>query len=78
MKVGDIVKCLDFPGNELHYMVGEAYMITADMIYCNTLKVVRDSVQSYEALVMHREFRAPKQGEHFLDEKFPGRVSVIS
>lgn len=77
VKVGDIIKSLDFPGNQDHYMVGEVAAVIDDMIFCNTLRVVRDGRTSYEALCMNREFRAPVNGAHFMDKHFPGRISLV-
>ena len=76
-RVGDIVKSLDFPGNPDHYMVGEVFAVINDILFCNTLRVVRDGLSSYEALCMNREFRAPVDGAHFMDQSFPGRITLV-
>ena len=77
VKVGDVIKSLDFPGNQDHYMIGEVLAVINDMIFCNTKRVVRDGRVSYEALCMNRAFQAPVEGTHFMDKKFPGRITLV-
>ena len=77
MQVGSIIKALDFPGNELHYMIGKVVSISKmdATIRCSVIKVVRDDVTVKNAKVDF--FVTPIIGNHFLDESFPGRLTIL-
>jgi hypothetical protein len=77
MKIGSIVKALDFPGTTGHYMVGKVVSIS-DMestIRCEVIKVV---VSGQVKKTKNPDFFVtPLQGFHFLDASFPGRLTIL-
>lgn len=77
MKIGSIVKALDFPGTSDHYMVGKVVSISEmdSTILCEVIKVVV-SGQVRKAKTPDF-FVTPLQGFHFLDASFPGRLSIL-
>ena len=72
-KVGDLIRSLDFPGIQEHYMIGLVTEINGDILTVRGIAKVRDSKsERYEG-----EFTTPQNGAHFMDKCFPGRIVVI-
>lgn len=75
MKIGDIVKSYDFPGNTDCYMVGQVVGIHGDETFrAKFLK--RVWLGETDKKFKTDYFTAPMQGNAFMDEKFQ-RVVVI-
>ncbi|MEY4331958.1 MAG: hypothetical protein RLZZ196_696 [Bacteroidota bacterium] len=75
MKIGDIVKSLDFRGIDNCYMIGEVVSINFDGTFrAKFMKRVWEGVEDKKFKTDY--FTAPLQGEHFLDDELP-RVFVI-
>ena len=77
MKIGSIVKALDFPGIPEHYMVGKVVSISKmdSTIRCEVLKVVeRGQIKKAKNPDF---FVTPLEGFHFLDASFPGRLTLL-
>lgn len=76
MKVGNIVKSLDFPGIDNCYMVGKVTAILNDGSFrAEFIKRVWEGKTDTKFKTDY--FVAPLQGNHFLDnEKFP-RIVVL-
>ena len=74
MKVGDIVKSFDFNGVDNCYIIGEVTSIEDGMFFANVIKEVFDG-----EVVKDRSdtFRAPLQGNSFLDKPETPRIVVI-
>lgn len=77
MKVGDIVKSLDFVGDETCYMIGEVVSINENWntFKARTIKVVwcKKPQERFDAY-----FQAPLQGTSFRDNEYDTpRVMVI-
>jgi hypothetical protein len=74
VKVGDIIKSLDFAGRDSCYMIGKviALLDDGDYINCKGIARVWDGKAS-----AGEDFGAPREGLHFLDKHYPGRITVI-
>ena len=80
VKIGSIVKALDFPGTSDHYMVGKVVSISEmdSTIRCEVIKVVVSrQVRKVKTPDFLNFFVTPLQGFHFLDASFPGRLSIL-
>ena len=75
IKLFSVVKCLDFPGNEDYFMTGTVVEINEDMM---KVKGFVKTNAKKEVIDTDDYFMVPIQGVHFLDEKFPGRITVIA
>ena len=75
MKIGNIIKSYDFPGNTDCYMIGRVTDIISDFILCDTVKVVFDS-KEISVQEKNKQFRTVKQGLSFGDSHFE-RVVVL-
>ena len=73
VKIGDVIKALDFPGRADCYMVGKVIEVSDEMIRCAGISRVWAGVAE-----AGQDFQTVAQGEHFMDEAFPGRVTVIA
>lgn len=76
VKMGDVVKSLDFPGTNDCYMIGKVVAIFDDMYNCKAIVQVWEGKAEIVSNVY--DFAVPCEGHHFLDEKFPGRITVIA
>ena len=78
VKVGDIIKALDFAGREDCYMIGKviALLDGGDYINCKAIACVWSG--EARAVDSTQDFGAPREGLHFLDKHFPGRITVIA
>ena len=75
VKVGDIIKSLDFAGNDTCYKVGKVVHMAADG-YMNVDGFM--SVWEGKVEFVTEKFGVPAKGDHFMDERFPGRVTVLA
>ncbi len=73
---GDIVKSLDFPGNSDHYIIARVLDVDCGLVSAICLVQVSDGL-SVPASGFEK-FSFPAQGEHFMDDKFPGRITLIA
>ena len=76
MKVGDIVKSLDFPGSHNCYMIGKVTGVHYDGTFrAKFIKRVWLGNEDRKCKIDY--FSAPAQGNHFLDNETDLRVIVI-
>ena len=76
MKIGDIVKSLDFPGVQNCYMIGKVTGIHFDGTFrAKFIKRVWLGSEDRKCKVDY--FTAPTQGNHFLDNDTDLRVIVV-
>ena len=76
MKVGDIVKSLDFNGIEDCYMIGEVVGVQFDGLFrAKFLMRVWEGVEDTKFVTDF--FTAPLQGHSFMDNDVKPRVRVI-
>jgi hypothetical protein len=75
VKVGDIIMSLDFAGNTSCYSIGKVISIVDDETYINCKGISRVWEGKAEA---GADFGTLVEGESFMDEKFPGRITVIA
>ena len=76
MKVGDIVKSLDFPGVQNCYMIGKVTGVHFDGTF-RAKFIKRVWLGSEDRKCKIDYFNAPTQGNHFLDNETDLRVIVI-
>ena len=73
VKVGDIIKALDFPGRDNTYMIGKVTKLEGEYIYCTGISRSWDGrAESCD------NFRTVVEGANFMDKHFPGRITVIA
>ena len=75
VKVGDIIMSLDFAANSTCYSIGKVISIVENDSYINCKGISRVWEGKAEA---GADFGTPIEGNHFMDEKFPGRITVIA
>jgi hypothetical protein len=75
VKVGDVIKSLDFAGREDCYMLGKVIALLDNGDYINCKGIARVWGGKSEAC---EDFGAPREGLHFMDKHFPGRITVIA
>ena len=74
VKVGDVIRSLDFPGDETCYMIGQVFEINSGFgIRCKTFARIFQS----KAIGFPPTFSTPEIGDHFLDNSHPGRITVL-
>ena len=73
VKVGDMIRSLDFAGRSDCYMIGRVLEIKDGMITCQGMLEVIESRTS----TSDRVFMTPLEGGHFMDELYPGRITVL-
>ena len=67
-KVGDLIRSLDFPGIQEHYMIGMVTEINGDILTVRGIANVSNSKsERFEG-----DFTTPQNGAHFMDNRFPG------
>ena len=77
LKVGDIVKSYDFPGNTECYMVGQVVGIHGDEAF--RAKFIKRVWLGQEDRKFETDFfTAPMQGEHFMDRADAPRIVVVA
>ena len=79
MKVGDIVKSYDFPGNTECYFIGEVVAILDYGFRAKTIKQVVCGATKDIVRCRNDFFQAPFEGNSMMDDMFPDfkRVEVI-
>lgn len=76
IKVGDIIKSMDFPGVDNCYMVGKVVAVHSNLEFrAKFIKYVWMGVEDKKFKTDY--FTAPLQGNHFLDRADAPRVVVI-
>jgi hypothetical protein len=76
MRVGDIVKSLDFNGIDNCYLIGKVVTIQGDGAFrAQFIKCVWQGVEDRKFKTDY--FTAPQQGQHMFDDDAMPRVSVI-
>ncbi len=78
IKVGDVIKSLDFPGNDSCYMIGKVIAILQDGDLLNCKAIVKVWEGKAEVVTSANDFTTPREGLHFMDESFPGRVTIFA
>lgn len=78
VKVGDVIKSLDFAGKESCYMIGKVIAILEDgeLLNCKAIARVWDGVA--KIVDNTADFSTYIEGDHFMDARFPGRITVIA
>lgn len=77
VKIGNIIKSMDFVGIDNCYMVGEVVDVRADGTF--RAKFIKYVWQGQEDKKFKTDyFSAPLQGEHFMDRADAPRVVVLS
>ena len=77
IKVGDIVKALDFNGIDDCYMVGKVVAVQFDgQFRAKFIKYVRQGAEDRKFKADF--FTAPQQGNHFMDREDSPRVIVLA
>jgi hypothetical protein len=77
MRVGDIVKSLDFVGIDNCYMVGQVVAVQSDGLF--RAKFIKRVWQGeLDSKIKTDYFTAPCQGEHFMDRADSPRIVVIA
>ena len=77
MKVGSVIKSLDFNGVTDCYMVGRVVDVLDDFILCDTVKIVFDG-EELPIKETRRQFRTVKQGLMFMDDPATPRIVVLN
>lgn len=78
VKVGDVIKSLDFAGNETCYMIGKVIAILQDGDVYNCKAIAKVWEGKAEIVTNVHDFTSPREGLTFMDERFPGRITVIA
>lgn len=78
VKVGDVIKSLDFAGTEDCYMIGKvvAILYSGEVYRCKAIAKVWEGNAKIVSNV--HDFEVPCEGLQMLDERFPGRITVIA
>jgi hypothetical protein len=77
MRVGDIIKSLDFNGIDNCYMIGKVVAVQFDGAFrARFIKRVWEGVEDRKFKTDY--FTAPQQGQHMFDNDAMPRVSVIA
>jgi hypothetical protein len=77
IKVGDIIKSLDFPHTTEHYMIGRVIKVTEGAYYCDTIKQVSAGKED-ELCEINSKFSTAKMGEHWMEDMFTApRITVL-
>lgn len=78
IKIGSIIKSLDFAGMSGNYMVGRVVKteFNGEIIYCDTIEIVRNNKSSSDTSKM-TWFKTMAEGSCFMDAQHPGRVTVL-
>jgi len=78
VKVGDVIKSLDFAGNDTCYMIGKVIALLDDGDLINCAAIARVWEGKAEIVDRTADFSANREGLFFMDERFPGRITVIA
>lgn len=73
VKIGDVIRSLDFPGRLDCYMIGQVLEIKNGEITCQGVSQVIEG----KASSSNRVFVTPDIGHHFMDQMYPGRIAVL-
>lgn len=73
-KVGDLIRSLDFPGIDDHYMIGVVIEVEGDFIKCQAISRVWNGVSQAPE---DKFFTTVQNGCHFMDNRFPGRITIL-
>jgi hypothetical protein len=78
VKVGDVIKSLDFIGNDTCYMIGKVVEILQDEDLYRCKAIVQVWEGKAEIVTDNRNFTVSREGYDFMDNQFPGRITVIA
>jgi hypothetical protein len=78
IKVGDVIKSLDFPGNESCYMIGKVVAIAEIGDLYNCKAIIRVWEDKARVVTSADDFTTQAQGLHWMDKQYPGRVTLIA
>lgn len=78
VKVGDVIKSLDFAGTYDCYMIGKviATLYSGEVYRCKAIAKVWEGKAAVVSDVY--DFEVPAEGLQMLDERFPGRITVLA
>lgn len=78
VKVGDVIKSLDFPGNNTCYMIGKVIALAygGEVLRCKAISKVWEGKAEIVSNVY--DFEVPAEGMNFMDDRFPGRITIIA
>jgi hypothetical protein len=74
VKVGDVIRSLDFPGNFDCYMIGLVTEVEGDLIKCRGISRVWEG----KSESMDKPFTTVQEGAHFMDRNHPGRILIVA
>ena len=77
VKVGDVIKSLDFPGNNECYRIGKVVAIDGEIYTCAGIEIMWEG-RSKPSTQVEELFSTPMEGAHMFDSYFPGRITVIT
>jgi hypothetical protein len=77
VKVGDIVKSFDFPGNEECFMVGKVVSVSKQFSDFRAEFIKRVWMGELDKSFKTDFFTAPVQGSYYMDDKFQ-RIVVVA
>ncbi len=73
LKVGDRIKALDFAGRDDCYMIGVITRFDGELIYC------KGETACFSGVTRDADnFVTTREGNHFMDKHFPGRITLIA
>lgn len=74
VKVGDVIRSLDFPGNFECYMIGLVTDVKGDLITCRGISRVWEGRSER----IDHNFTTVQPGAHFMDRRLPGRIEIVA
>ena len=77
VKVGSIIRSLDFAGNDSCYMIGKVVAILEDGELYNCKAILKVWGDKVESTTHPLDFSVPREGLIFSDDRFPGRITVL-
>jgi hypothetical protein len=78
IQVGDVIKSLDFPGTDTCYMIGKVVAIFDNGQVLNCKAIVKVWEGKAEIVTNAHDFAVPIEGLQFMDERFPGRITLVA
>lgn len=73
-KIGDTLKCYDFPGNKTCYMIGEVTEVSEDHYVCKSISC---TFNGEDKIKFNPTFTPLKQGESMFDIPSDPRIIKI-
>lgn len=74
VRVGDVIRSLDFPGCFDCYMIGLVVDVDQETISCRGISRVWEGRSER----FDEKFTTVQPGAHFMDRNFPGRIEIVA